>query len=224
MASFRLTVASVQNCPPPQKVAKALEDFGLPESEEFGVVSQHATDTTVFGTILRKSQQAIQRLDAKTGQISSTAVEKVTTYSFGIKPSTGWLELYSGPVAGIGQVGAFLSGALALPTVVTELKVDIPAALEKLAANTKNFQLKSVRISDYAHNSYMSGVYAPKFLDTEHGKEFLEQYADFVTAAGVRFAAPKGKAGVSLSPKASFGYSCSEDDQTFVQTILRKIV
>jgi len=89
--------------------------------------------------------------------------------------------------------------------------------------STEKFQLRSVRVSDYAHSSFMSGPYAPKFLDSQHGRDFLEEYAEAVTAAGVRFACPGGRATVSLTPKACFGFSCSEEDQPFVQALLRKL-
>ncbi len=156
--------------------------------------------------------------------MTSAAVEKVTVYPFAIKPSTEVLEVYAGSSAGIEQVGLFLSGSLALPTVVDPIEVDIPSAIEKLARNTEKFQHRSIRVSEYAHNSYMSGPYAPKFLDSQHGVDFLDEYAEFVAAASVRFAGPTGRVNVKLSPKACFSYSCNEDDQPTVQSILRKLV
>ena len=224
MASFRLNIARVKGCPPAKQVASLMEKFAMPESEEFGVLNQQASEQALFGTIVRKSQAAIQRIDPDSKEITSAPVEKVTVYSFGIKPATEQLEVYSGSASGIEQVGAFLSGCLALHTVVEAVELDVPAAIEKLAAETKNFQLRSIRVSDYAHNSYMMGPYAPKFLDSEHGKEFMEKYLEFIASAAVRFAMPKGKVTVNLSPKACFGYSCNEDDQAAVQAVLRKLV
>jgi hypothetical protein len=134
------------------------------------------------------------------------------------------LEVYAGSAAAIEQVGAFLSNCLALPVVVETIEIEVADALDKLAQHTKNLQLRSIRVSEYAHNSFMIGPYAPKFLDSEHGKEFMEQYADFITTASVRFAGSKGKVTASLSTKACFGFACHEDDVSVVKSILRKLV
>ncbi|MFW6062169.1 MAG: hypothetical protein ACOC93_05110, partial [Planctomycetota bacterium] len=69
-----------------------------------------------------------------------------------------------------------------------------------------------------------SGPYAPKFLDSEHGKEFIEQYLDFLDSASVRFQGPSGRVNVTLKNLACFSYSCQEDDQPWVQSILRKLI
>ena len=70
----------------------------------------------------------------------------------------------------------------------------------------------------------MTGAYAPKFMDSQHGQEFMEEYAEQMVSASVKFAAPTGRATVTLTPKACFGFSCNEDDQPAVQSILRKLV
>ena len=216
MATYKLNIARIQGCPPPAELDKALEAYGLPEDDEFGVLNHSATPQGVFGTIVRKDREA--------REVTAQPVEKVQVYPFGINPKAGTLEVYAGSAAAIEQIGIFLGGSLALPTVVEAIELDLPGALDKLAQHTEKFQLKSVRVSDYAHNSYMSGVYAPKFLDTEHGKEFLEEYAQFLASASVRFAMPMGRANVHLSPTACFSYSCHEEDRPPVQTILRKLV
>lgn len=224
MASFKLNIARIKGCPEPKKVDELMGKFGLPATEEYGVLAHQATDTTLFGTIIRKTQQTVQRLNPETSELTSDVVERVTVYPFGIKPSTEQLEVYAGSASAIEQVGAFLSNCLALPVVVEGIELVVAETLEKLAEHTKNLQLRSIRVSDFAHNSFMVGPYTPKFLDSEHGKEFMEQYADFITTASVRFAGPKGKVTASLSTKACFGFSCHEDDQSVVKSILRKLV
>jgi hypothetical protein len=224
MASFKLNIAHVTGCPPPKTLADALEEFGLPESEEFGVLQHSATSEAVFGTIIRRTQQAVQKIDAENKEVTSSPVEKVTLYPFGVKPSTGVLEVYAGSAAGIEQVGNFFAGCLALPTVVEAIELDIPSAIEKLTKTAQRFQLRGLRVNEYAHNSYMLGVYAPKFLDSAHGMEFMEKYSQFIANAQVRFQGPSGKVNVTLTPKASFAFSCNEDDQPTVQSVLRKLV
>ena len=224
MASFKLNLARIQGCVPPAALAKLLEKFGLPDSEEFGILSFSATSESVFGTIVRKTNQALQKLDSQSKEVTSQAVEKVTLYPFGVSPASERLEIYAGSAMAIEQVGAFFSSCLALPTVTEHVELDIPSAIGKLMKTTQKFQLRGLRISDYSHNSYMTGPYAPKFLDGQHGQEFLEEYAEQVVSAGVKFAAPTGRANVTLTPKACFSFSCNEDDQPAVQSILRKLI
>ena len=223
MASFKLNMARIQGCPPPAKLAALMQKFGLPESEEFGVLEVNPTEHSLFGRIIRKSNQSIQKLEPETRELVSAQVEKVTVYPFGVRPEHEALEIYAGSAAGIEQLGAFFSSCLGLSTVVEEVEMDLVAAIDKLMKETPKFQLKGIRISDYSHNAYMTGPYAPKFLDSQHAQEFLTEYAEAVTTASVKFSAKNGKANVTLSPKACFGYSCHEDDQPEVQSILRKL-
>ncbi len=224
MASFKLNVARIQGCPPAAKLGELMEKYGLPEHDEFGVLNHSVSGDAVFGTIVRKSRQAVQRLDPKTLEVTSQAVEKVTVYPFGLKPSTERLEVYAGSAAGIEQMGVFFGSCLGLPTVTEGVEMDVPAAVEKMLKTTQRCQLKMIRVTDFAHNSYMSGTYAPKFMDSQHAIEFLQEYADFVSSASLKFAAPTGRASVTITPKACFTYSCNEDDQPEVQSILRKLL
>jgi hypothetical protein len=201
-----------------------MEKFGLPESEEFGVLEVNPAQGALFGRIIRKSQQNVQRLNSETKELTAEPVEKVTVYPFGVRPAAEVLEVYAGSAAAIEQLGVFFSSCLGLSTVVETIELDVVAAIDKLMKTTAKFQLRSVRVSDYSHNSYMTGPYAPKFLDSAHAQEFLTEYAQAVTSAGVRFQTQTGKAAVTLTPKACFSYSCNEDDQPMVQGILRKLV
>jgi hypothetical protein len=70
----------------------------------------------------------------------------------------------------------------------------------------------------------MIGPYSPKFQDTEHGKDFLEEYAEAVTSASIRFQGPHGKVTVGVSPKAAFSFSCNEEDPPAVKNILRTLI
>ena len=223
MASYRLNIARIRGCPPPQELAGAMEEFGLPGSEEFGVLHVSITGKSAFGTIVRRTQQAVPRLDTEAREVTDTVIEKATVYPFGVRPDAEVLEVYAGSASSIEQVGLFFSSCLALPTVVEGIELDVPAAVDKLRKTTEKFQLHSVRVSDYAHSSFMSGPYAPRFLDTQHGRDFLEEYAEVVTSAGVRFLCPGGRAIVHLSPKAAFRFRCSDEDHPFVQSILRKL-
>ena len=224
MASFKLNVARVKGCPAPAQLAEAMAQYGLPEDDEFGVLNHSATSEAVFGTIIRRTQQSIQQLDHEAREVTSAPIERVQVYPFGIRPKSGVIELYAGSAATFEQMGFFLGSCLALPVVVDPIEVDVASALDKLAASTEKFQLKSVRVGDFAHNSYMAGPYSPKFLDSEHGKDFLEANAESVTAASVRFACPMGRVTARITPHACFGFSCHEEDRPVVMSILRKLL
>lgn len=224
MASFKLHIARVRGCPAPAQVAKALKDFGLPEGEEFGVLNHSATDQSVLASLVRRTQQSVQRLNVQARELTAAQVERATVYPFGIKPQAEILEVYSGSASAIEQVGLFLAGALGLPTVVEPIELDLVSAIKKLSESCQRFQLRSLRVAEYAHSSYMVGPYTPRFMDSAHGMEFLEEYAEHATSAGVKFAGPGGRVTVSLGTTASFGFSCNEEDQPAIQMILRKLV
>ncbi|MBI5724952.1 MAG: hypothetical protein HZA50_13410 [Planctomycetes bacterium] len=224
MSSYKLNFARVRGCPAAAKLAEALESFGLPDDEEFGVLNCSANDTVVLASISRRTKQAVQTINRETREVTSSAVEKVTVYPVAIKPKAELMEIYAGSAAGIEQVGAFLAGGLGLSAVVEEMELDVADAIEKLAKNTQKFQLRSVRVSDYAANSYMIGPYSPKFTDTQHGMDFLEEYAAAVTSAQVRFQSQSGKATATLTPRACLSYSCQDEDSATVQAALRKLI
>ncbi len=224
MATFRMNIANLDNCPPPADVVAAMEDFGLSDDEPFGVLNCTASETAVLGTVVHRTAQDVQQLDEDTGEVTSRSVSKVNVYPLGIFPAAGRIETYGGPASGLDRIAEFLASGLALPTVLTQIELDVVDAIDKLYRSTSKFQLKSIRISEYAHSSYVCGPYAPKFLDTEHGRDFLAEYADFVTAANCRFQGEHGRVTVNLKPKANYGYSLSnEDDNPAVQSILRKL-
>ena len=225
MASFKLNIATLDNCPDSKKLGKAISDYGTPEKDEFGVLGCTATDSVVYAQILRRTNQAIQKFDPETSEVTTTSIEKAVVIPCGIFPSKGIIETYAGNAAGLDQLANFLVSSLALPVVVTQIPVDIPGAIDKLKANTSGFQLKSVKLSEYAANSYMSGAYAPNFFETENGVELIKEYAEYVKQARVGFQGPHGKVTLTLLPKASFSFSiANEDDKALIQTVIRKLV
>jgi len=224
MATHKLNIARLRGCPPPEEVAAALEEYGLPEDTQFGVLNHHATDAAVFATVVQRTTTAVQRLDRKAREVLSAAVEKATVFPFCAAPGKERLEIYAGSTTSVEHIGGFLASDLALPCLAEPIELDMPAALEKLAASAERFQFRSVRVKDYAHNSFMNGPYAPKFLDSEHGREFLEQYAENVQAAAVRFQGPTGRVTAHLCPTASFRFSCEDDDVPTVRAMLTKLI
>lgn len=223
MASFKLHLARVKGCPPAKQLAELMTAFGTPDTEEFGVLNCSSTSTTCYATILRKTQVAVNTLDEETKEVTTSAVEKITLLPVAITP-IGRLEVYAGAASAIEQVGIFLSSCLALKTVTERIEMDVVAAVERLAGEMPKFQLRSLRVSDFSADAYMTGGYGPTFLDTEHGLKFANQYAEGILAATCRYAGPTGRVTVTLRPDACVGYSCNEDDQTAVQVTIRKLI
>lgn len=223
MASYKLNIARIRGCPSPAEVASALEAYGIPDDQEFGVLNHSAAPSAVFGTIIRRVRQAVQKLNPDTKELTAEAVEKVQVLPFGLHPEQETLELYAGSAAGIQQVADFLSAGLSLPVVVEPIELDLPDAIEKLSKLVQRFVLRSVRITDYTHDSFTCGPYAPKFLDTIHGQEFMEKFAPALVSAAVKFAAKAGRATATLSNKACFSFSCNEEDKHEIQATLRKL-
>ena len=175
MASFKLNIAQIKGCPPAGELAELIGSYGRPEGDEFGVLNHSGSEESVFATVIRRTQQAVQKLDEETGEVLSSPVEKVNVYPLGVRPDTEILEVYAGSNSGIEQMGVFFASCLALPTVTEPIPIDIVSAIEKLEHETQGFQLRSIRVGDYAHNAFMAGPYAPKFLDSQHGKDFLDE-------------------------------------------------
>jgi hypothetical protein len=224
LASFKINFATCKGLGDPKDIVAAMEGFGLAETEEIGVLHASAAPGAAFGTLVRRTNLAVQVLDAKTREVVSRSVERVTLLPFGAFPKTNRLEVYAGGGSAIKEVSAFLSSGLAMPVVSDFIELDLLSAVESLAKETPKFQLRGIRVSDYAANSYMIGPYAPKFMDTDHGLKFLQEYAEVLKTVQVRFAGPSGRATATLTPNACFSYACSnEDDQPHVQKVLRKL-
>ncbi len=224
MSSFKLNLAMFDG-PDAKTIAAAMEQYGRPEDSEYGVLNFSASDEVVFATIIRRVHQAVPQLDEESDELTSRPIEKVTLLPVGIYPAKNRLEVYEGGPAAIDYVTNFLANELALAVVVNQIQLDVADAVAKIEKNTQRFQLKSIRVSEYAHNSYMMGPYSPKFLDTASGMEFLNEYVDFCTSAQVRFQGPRGRITVTVSPKSCFRYSLSEeDDKPHVQGLLRQLL
>lgn len=224
MATYKLNIGRIRGCPPARKVQELMERFGLPESEEYGVLDAAANDDSLAGRIVRRVNQTVQHLDYQARQVVSAPIEKVTCYPFSIVPRKERLEVYAGAAGSLKELAAFLTSALGLSVVIDPVELDVLSCIEKLAKSTQRFQLRSVRVSDFSHNSYMIGPYAPRFADSDHGKDFLQEYAEAVTAASVKFQLQHGRSTATLAPTACFSYSCHEDDTTAAKAVLRGLI
>ncbi len=224
MASFKMNFATCRGLGEPGEIVEALDRFGLAETEEVGVLHADGAGPAAFGTLIRRTNLTVQRVDAQTREVLTDIVERAALLPFGTFPEAERLEVYAGGSSAVEQVGAFLATGLGMAVVTDPIELDLLAAVEKLMKETSKFQLRGVRAGDYAATSYMIGTYAPKFMDTDHGLQFIEQYAEGLKSVQVRFAGPSGRATATLTPNACFSYSCPEDDQPEIQQVLRRLI
>ncbi|MBS3821001.1 MAG: hypothetical protein KGY81_04475, partial [Phycisphaerae bacterium] len=129
MATFKLNIATLDNCPPPADVAAAMNDFGLREDESFGVLNCTVGETAVLGTVVHRVLQDVQQLDEETGEVASRSVNKVNVYPLGIFPVARRIETYGGPASGLDRIAEFLASALALPTVMSQIELDVAGVI-----------------------------------------------------------------------------------------------
>jgi hypothetical protein len=223
MASFRLNVARIRGLPPVKDIVSALKQFGMPAKGEFGVISYAGTADSVTAEIIHRSRELVGRLDPTGQKVIPTPVERIIAYPFQVSPAKERLEIHAGAANGIEKIGTFMASHLSL-TVTTELvELDVVRAVGKLSSRVERFRLHSVRLEGYAYNSYMVGTYSPRFLDSEHGLEFLAEHDEGVLSACVRFVGPNGRVSLIITRNACFTYSCEEADQDFAKTVLRRL-
>ncbi len=224
MATFKINFATCKGLEDPATIVAAMEEYGFAETEEIGVLHASAAAGAAFGTLVSRTNFAVQKIDPESREVLNETVERVTLIPFGAFPEAHRLEVYAGSAKTIEEVGSFFSSGLAMSVVTDPIELDLQSSVEKLMETTERFQLRAIRVTDYAANSYMIGTYAPKFMDTDHGLQFLEEYVEALKTVQVRFAGPSAKANATLTPNACFSYSCAEDDQPEIQQILRKLV
>ena len=236
MPSFQLHIARITPDMKPADIAKAVDHYADGQSRdpgrEFTVLNCHAYPQSGLVQISLARQvgcqiQSIAALDKKKPdafELVTRDVLRVTPLDMAINTKLGLLETYGGGTGSIENASMFLAGALALAVLAEAQKIDVIKAIDWLTANVERLQVRRSDISDYSHNSYMIGPYAPKFLDSQHGLDFTQEYIAGVKKVAVRFSGPAGHIGLNLTAAASFtGTVKDEDDLPHAQSICRKI-
>ena len=129
------------------------------------------------------------------------------------------LKTYGPGVWSIEHSGVFLSGAMAFPTLISEIELKVEKSLEILCQKVDRLTIVGAEVSDYSHDRYMLGKYAPKFLDTDHGLDFVGEYVDSLKAITVQWPGASGKVRMKLTSAASFSFTAHEDDFQQVEAI-----
>ncbi len=207
-----------------EDVVKAMDEYGVAPTESIGVLKASCTPRAVLASLIRRTTKTISKVNVETGDPEVSAVAHEDLYPFGLFwGEAGRLELYGGGSQAVGCVVGFLAGDLGLKISVDPIEVDLMGAVDKLAPLRK-FYIRQATTASYAANSYMIGNYSPKFIDTDTGRDFIEQYAEALSKVTVRWAGQAGHVTATLTPQAAFGYSCHDDDQIATQQILRGLV
>lgn len=224
MSTYKLNLARVRGLPAADELAEIMTVFGLPEGTGYGVLSADAAGDTLHARIVAFDAKSVETLDRETGEVGNTIIETVAPIAFAAYRQAERLEVYSGSMPAIFHVAEFFGSELALAVVVDPVELDLLSAVDRLLREQPKCQLRSATTSDYAASSYMIGGYGPKFMDTDHGRIFLEEYLAGLKSVQLRFAGPNGRVTVTLRPNGCLNYTCNDDDQSHVRSILRKLI
>ena len=232
MPSFQMHIASIAGCDPDELVDR-LKQFieGQGDSaREFVVLKYHRRKGShaVRIDLARRIQCELQTIAAGPGgklSLTATPAARAVASTVLINTKAERIETYGPGSQSLDHAAdGFLINELGLPVLWERMKVDLSAAIDKLAAEVERLRIVNTGVGDYSHNSYMIGPYTPKFLDSQHGIDFLQEYIEGVKTVRVKFAGPAGPVGLSVKPVSSFSGSIrDEDDLAYVQSICRKL-
>ncbi len=222
MASFKLNIGMVRGCPTSSELATKLKMIP-DEDERFTILDLNYTDTALKCRLVRFSNQVVTSWDGEKREVEEVVIRKAEVLPLLILPPKGIVEVQAGSIRSLEQVDVLLSQELGLAVTVEPIEFDVIDLIRKVREQVQGFQLLAAAVDLFSANSYTLGVYRPKFEDTENGLEFLEQYAEAIKTARVRFAGKTGKVTVTLSPHSAFAFSCREDDYDPVSALLRRV-
>jgi hypothetical protein len=200
--------------------ADAMEAFGLAPTEDVGVWGgQGRSPKRLTATLAIRSRRKYSRpKPAADGPSSDLAcdletveVEHTELVEFALWPADERLEVY-GTISQFERVAEFIQFGLQAGTQSSVLVGDLNTMVDRALEMLDRAALLSARVTELARTSYMIGPYAPKFLDTDHGREFLAEYAESASTAVIRFAGPSKRACLTLSGAGAVSFTCDADD------------
>ena len=222
MASYKLNIGMVRGCPSTAELATKMEM--LPdEDERFTILDLNHTPTALKCRLVRFSNQVIKGWDPQRRDVEEVVVRKAEVLPLLILPPKGIVEVQAGSIRSLEQVDVLLTQELGLAVTVEPIEFDVIDLIRKVRQEVQAFQLVSAAVDLFSANSYTLGVYRPRFEDTEHGLDFLDEHEEAIKTARVRFAGKSGKVTVTLSPNSAFAFSCRADDYDQVSALLRRV-
>jgi len=235
MPSFQIHIASIA-LDNPDILVQRLDQFikrqgdALSTNSEFVVLKYHRAEgsPTVRIELARRIPCNLQTIASGPGgnlHLTATPAARAVASTVLINTAAERIETYGPGAKSLDHAAeGFLINELGIPVLWERMKVDISEAIDKLAADVERLRIVRTGIGDYSHNSYMIGPYSPKFLDSQHGLDFTQEYIEGVKTVRVKFAGPSGPVSLSVKPVSSFSGSIKDDDDlAYVQSICRKL-
>ena len=74
MASFKINFATCKGLGEPSVLAAAMEEYGLAETEEIGVLHASAAAGAAFGTLVRRTNLSVQKVNPESKEVTSSTV------------------------------------------------------------------------------------------------------------------------------------------------------
>jgi hypothetical protein len=224
MPPFKLNVARIQGLPAAKDLARALTRGDTASDDRFRLISCEESIGSVTATVVYRTREEVCQLGSDGHSLKTGVVDRVFPYPLQITPGKERMEVYAGSANGIRRIQEFLTARLQAPVLAEAAELDVARAVAKLSGRLERFMLQSVRLEGYSPKSYMSGVFCPRFADSEHGIEFLSEHSDAAVLAHIRFAGANGLVSATISRKACFVYSCDHDDREFVRSVFQRLI
>ena len=224
MPSYQIHYATVAGLPDASMIVDAVKLYGEKQAVaagEFVVLDVAGSKTAAriaLAYVAAKKINVVRPSDGEMG-MEVDQVNIAIPFELRLCTKTEQLKTYGPGVWSIEHSGVFLSGAMAFPTLISEIELKVEKSLEILREKVDRLTIVGAEVSDYSHDRYMLGKYAPKFLDTDHGLDFVGEYVDSLKAITVQWPGASGKVRMKLTSAASFSFTAHEDDFQQVEAI-----
>jgi len=225
MGSYRLNLATCKGLPPAKQLADRMETL-KPKTDddyEFAVLAVRAGEGIVLADVLVRSWRKVSEWNVEKAMMEAKDVRVEKVLPCMLWPDKELLATVTGGVSTLETIMVLLATELALPVVVEPVQIDLLYAIEELRTRQNRFQLKAVKHSAFASDSYTEGPFAPRFLDTVHGIDFCRENESAIDAVTVTWAGPSKRVRLVMRKQVGFSYSCHEDDAEVVKTVLMNL-
>lgn len=238
MASHKLNIALVRDCPPLITLKAALETVGRPSDKDYGVlgVNEISNDKLVFA-IFKTKEVKLQKVEKTDGAVNHPTTSKDTIFEASMRMTEnqiGVLEVYTGSQKAIDTVGEFLVGLDLSDNDpgVEFIPLDILTKVKALQndPHTKLFQVVSAKVRNYedTNDDQLKGTYTVKFpkdLPPANALTFLNDHADRLESVKVKWRGENFKKPLTITirPSAFFTIAANEADETKAKNVARRL-
>jgi hypothetical protein len=221
--SYQINVADCAGLPSPDEVLTRMQEYGAPEQEEYRILYATQVEAVLSARVARMIRRAVTILNEDTHKFEETSLLLARQIDLRLT-AAGQLVTTTGGLVSLADAEILLGSCLGLPTIVERWTLDLQTVVEHMLRDTARCQLRTVNVGEYSHNSYMTGPYRPRFLDSIHGREFLEEYGEAAKDVRLRWQSGMGRASATIRPNGCVTYSCQADDQPHVERMLLDVL